>query len=130
MMGRVRAAGDFGIEAEVTTRGYTTRAKEEQRRTAAPVFTGRVRKWEKRWSYVGHMSLMRWERVEAEAGSAAPTATGQPTTDAPTPNVADASAGVKRELDNAPPDEDGKRVKVESAKQALGGEGGGSEPPR
>ncbi|KAL1530012.1 hypothetical protein AB1Y20_000937 [Prymnesium parvum] len=64
-----RAVGDWLIEAEVATRGYTTRAKEEQRRTAAPAFTGRVRKWQKRQSHVGHMKLVRWERVE-EAASA------------------------------------------------------------
>eukprot|EP00966_Prymnesium_polylepis_P160846 3717072-Prymnesium_polylepis.1 len=58
----VRAVGDWAIEGEVSTRGYTTRAKEEQRRTAAPVFSGRVRRWEKRWSFVGHMALFRWER--------------------------------------------------------------------
>ena len=70
----VRAVGDWAIDAEVTTRGYTTRAKEEQRRTAAPVFTGRVRKWEKRWSLVGHMAVLRWERVEADAAGGAPPA--------------------------------------------------------
>ena len=63
----LRVVGDFAIDAEVTTRGYTTRAKEEQRRTAAPVFTGRVRRWERRWGQVGHMALLRWERVGGDS---------------------------------------------------------------
>ena len=54
-------------ELDVPKRGYTTRAKEEQRRTAAPAFTGRVRRWEKRWSRQGHLTVMRWERVDSEA---------------------------------------------------------------
>lgn len=69
----VKAVGDWVIDAEIATRGYTTRAKEEQRRTAAPAFTGRVRKWEKRWGLTDHMTLLRWERREEEAVEAAPS---------------------------------------------------------
>ena len=57
-------------ETDVPKRGYTTRAKEEQRRTAAPAFTGRVRRWEKRWSCHGHLTVMRWERVDTETTEA------------------------------------------------------------
>ena len=110
-MRSVRAVGDWAIDAEVTTRGYTTRAKEEQRRTAAPVFTGRVRKWEKRWSLVGHMAVLRWERVEADAaGGAPPAATAAPTADATADDAgvlpaaatvaADAPLPPKRERDD------------------------------
>ena len=43
-------------------RGYTTRGKVEQARTAAPVFTGRVRRWTKQVGQVGHLQLLKWER--------------------------------------------------------------------
>mmetsp|Transcript_25070 Transcript_25070/g.54157 ORF Transcript_25070/g.54157 Transcript_25070/m.54157 type:complete len:121 (-) Transcript_25070:230-592(-) len=45
-------------------RSYTTRAKEEQRRTAASAFVGRVRRWEKRWVKQGHLLLLSWERTD------------------------------------------------------------------
>lgn len=69
--GPLRTVGDFAIDAESGTRGYTTRAREEQRRTAAPVFSGRVRRWEKRWVSVGHMVLLRWERAESDVSQQA-----------------------------------------------------------
>ena len=47
-------------------RGYTTRGKLEQQRTAAPIFTGRVRRWEKKWVKQGHLTVMKWEHVSGE----------------------------------------------------------------
>ena len=65
------AVGDHEVDPEAPKRGYTTRAKEEQRRTAAPAFTGRVRRWERRWTRNGHLKVLRWERVEAGDGTEA-----------------------------------------------------------
>ena len=55
-------------------RGYTTRGKLEQQRTAAPVFTGLVRRWERRWVKQGHLTVLKWDRAReatADGGSAA-----------------------------------------------------------
>eukprot|EP00325_Prymnesiales_sp_UTEX-LB-985_P000370 CAMPEP_0174705450 /NCGR_PEP_ID=MMETSP1094-20130205/8671_1 /TAXON_ID=156173 /ORGANISM="Chrysochromulina brevifilum, Strain UTEX LB 985" /LENGTH=98 /DNA_ID=CAMNT_0015903615 /DNA_START=21 /DNA_END=317 /DNA_ORIENTATION=+ len=60
----MRLVGDYEVDVDAPKRGYTTRAKEEQRRTAAPAFTGRVRRWEKRWTQNGHLTVLRWERVD------------------------------------------------------------------
>jgi hypothetical protein len=63
--------GGYEVDIDAPKRGYTTRAKEEQRRTAAPAFTGRVRRWEKRWTQHGQMTVLRWERVDdADTGDA------------------------------------------------------------
>ena len=50
--------------ADYGARSYTTRAKEEQRRTAAPAFVGRVRRWEKRWVKQGHLDVYSWVRTD------------------------------------------------------------------
>ena len=47
-------------------RGYTTRGKIEQQRNAQPVFTGLVRRWEKMWVTRGHMTVLKWERVQTD----------------------------------------------------------------
>ena len=61
--------GDYEITAEDQAapkqRGYTTRAKEEARRTEVK-FTGLVRRWERRWVRHGHLRVLRWERVEEQ----------------------------------------------------------------
>ena len=67
----MRTVGDYEVgpadEEDVRRkRGYTTRAKEEARRTEVK-FTGLVRRWEKRWVLLGHLPVLRWERVQAEA---------------------------------------------------------------
>ena len=89
-------------------RSYTTRAKEEQRRTcarhptplggstaltgtfillyqrsrhpdrAAPSFTGRVRPWTKRWAPLGHLSVPRWVRVDDKSEGLLPIVTETP----------------------------------------------------
>ena len=57
-----RVVGDYYIpavgeeESRPKQRGYTTRAKEEARRTEVK-FTGLVRRWEKRWVNVGHLKV-------------------------------------------------------------------------
>ena len=53
--------------ADYGARSYTTRSKEEQRRTAASAFVGRVRRWEKRWVMQGHLDLPLWVRTEVLA---------------------------------------------------------------
>ena len=74
----LRTVGDFAVD-DYPTRGYTTRAKEEQRRTAAPVFTGRVRRWEKRWVDHGHLPAFCWVHAEVtEAGDSVRDASAQP----------------------------------------------------
>ena len=85
----MRLVGDYEVDVDAPKRGYTTRAKEEQRRTAAPAFTGRVRRWEKRWTQHGHLTVLKWERVDegdvsnsggppAAAAGATPAAYEQP----------------------------------------------------
>ena len=64
----MRVVGDYEIPPEEeqrlgAKRGYTTRAKEEARRTEVK-FTGLVRRWEKRWVLLGHLRVLRWERVQ------------------------------------------------------------------
>jgi hypothetical protein len=61
------APGEYEADPEGPKRGYTTRAKEEQRRTAAPAFTGLVRRWVKRWAHSGHLIVLRWERAHPMA---------------------------------------------------------------
>ena len=68
----MRTMGDYEIEAgddapnrPAGKRGYTTRGKEEARRREVK-FTGLVRRWEKRWVFMGHLRVLRWERVEAD----------------------------------------------------------------
>lgn len=56
------AARDSSMLADYGGRSYTTRAKEEARRTAQPGFTGRVRCWEKRWVKQGHLTVFSWVR--------------------------------------------------------------------
>lgn len=63
--------GDYELEDGPKPRGYTTRGKVEQQRTAAPVFTGLVRKWEKRPVQQGHLTVIKWERVQETATEAA-----------------------------------------------------------
>ena len=71
----MKVVGDYYIptvaEDDRPKRGYTTRAKEEARRTEVK-FTGLVRRWEKRWVIMGHLRVLRWERVQdaAEGGEA------------------------------------------------------------
>jgi hypothetical protein len=50
-------------------RGYTTRGKLEQQRNSQPVFTGLVRRWEKKWVTQGHMTVLKWERVKADGAA-------------------------------------------------------------
>ena len=59
--------GDYEVgDLDGPKRGYTTRSKEEQRRTGVGTrFTGLVRGWEKRWVKHGHLTVLRWERVAA-----------------------------------------------------------------
>ena len=63
--------------ADYGGRSYTTRAKEEARRTAQPGFTGRVRSWEKRWVQQGHLTVLTWVRKTERLES-----TGEESTDA------------------------------------------------
>jgi len=56
--------------ADYGGRVYTTRAKEEQRRTAAATFVGSVRHWEKRWVRRGHLRVLSWERTDQEINAA------------------------------------------------------------
>ena len=71
-----RVVGDYYIpavgeeESRPKQRGYTTRAKEEARRTEVK-FTGLVRRWEKRWVNVGHLKVLRWEREDGGGDDAA-----------------------------------------------------------
>ena len=71
-----RVVGDYYIpaageeEARPKQRGYTTRAKEEARRTEVK-FTGLVRRWERRWTQVGHLRVLRWEREDGASGEPA-----------------------------------------------------------
>ena len=70
--GSRRESGVIGIEDyedAPTKRGYTTRHKEQQQQLR-PTFTGRVRRWEKRWAKQGHLTVWRWERVEGDAADA------------------------------------------------------------
>ena len=74
--GSRRESGVIGIEDyedAPTKRGYTTRHKEQQQQLR-PTFTGRVRRWEKRWAKQGHLTVWRWERVEGDAADANPDA--------------------------------------------------------
>ena len=73
----MKVVGDYYIptgeeEQRPKQRGYTTRAKEEARK-AEVKFTGLVRRWEKRWVNMGHLRVLRWERVgqadSADAGA-------------------------------------------------------------
>ena len=59
--------GDYEIGDEIDRpkRGYTTRAKEEARRTEVK-FVGDVRRWEKRWTNVGHLRVAKWVRIESD----------------------------------------------------------------
>ena len=74
-MSRSSARRDSGIitaddyEDLPAKRGYTTRHKEQQQQLR-PTFTGRVRRWERRWTLQGHLTVLRWERVEGEAAEA------------------------------------------------------------
>jgi hypothetical protein len=74
-----RAIGDYivGDDDGPKQRGYTTRGKVEQQRTAAPVFTGRVRRWEKRWAMQGHLRVLKWERTAEDSGGPSSTAAAQ-----------------------------------------------------
>eukprot|EP00964_Phaeocystis_antarctica_P091527 scaffold58715_cov60-Phaeocystis_antarctica.AAC.1 len=54
-------------------RSYTTRAKEEQRRTAAPAFVGRVRPWTKCWAPFGSgLTVPRWVRADQKTEALPP----------------------------------------------------------
>lgn len=47
-------------------RGYTTRGQVEAAAKAAPIFTGLVRRWEKKWVKQGHMTVLKWERIKTD----------------------------------------------------------------
>ena len=49
-------------------RGYTTRHKTQEQQLR-PAFQGRVRHWVKRWTTVGHLTVLRWERVDGESAA-------------------------------------------------------------
>ena len=72
----MRVVGDYEVpdhlleDNQLQKRGYTTRAKEEARRTAVK-FTGLVRRWEKRWVMQGHLRVLRWVRVQDPLGARA-----------------------------------------------------------
>ena len=68
-----KTVGDYELEDGPKKRGYTTRGKVEQERTAAPKLIRRVRHWEKRWVKHGKMTVMRWQRREEAATESAAT---------------------------------------------------------
>jgi len=90
-------------------RSYSTRGSEEQRRTAAPAFTGRVRGWEKRWVAVGHLTVLQWVCKESEEVGAAPAGGGR---------ALDVAAGG-RALDVAASDDSQQLPRAKRSRPAL-----------
>ena len=80
--GKERIVGDYIVGEDDALpplkggkRGYTTRGKVEQERSAAPAFTGKVRKWEQRWVKQGHLTVFKYVRVDSGAVAAEPPPT-------------------------------------------------------
>ena len=79
-------------QADYEKRSYTTRHKEEQRRSAAAAFAGHVRKWEKRWEKNGHLEVLTWVRIEGSSAAPTDQSASASTSSADAPARADSGA--------------------------------------